>query len=47
MPIFKVSFSGYSLVKADSEKEAEENFHDDFMIEEMSVDEIEELEDEE
>lgn len=43
---YKVSYSGYAFVEADSEEEARDQYNDDMAFyEEMWIDEIEEWED--
>ena len=46
MAKYKVCYSGFSFVEAESEEEAEEMFFDgDTIVDETVVDEIEEVED--
>lgn len=44
MGLYKVSFSGFAYVEANSEEEAEEKFHDDeYFYQDLWTDETEEV----
>ena len=45
MPRYKVYYSGFAYVEADSEEEAIENYEDFADYEEKQVDEVEEVDD--
>lgn len=43
MSKYKVYYSGFAYVEADSEEEAIDNYEDDFIYDEKQVDEVEEV----